>query len=117
MNEFAAHQIIHGQCGCIHRELSEVFGLAFNVDAQTENFNAFADGFDESLHNGTLHTAPVSNLVDNGLAMLIQHLHGRPYARSALGRDIEDVLKISVQCEFFNGNFFRQSEPIELADR
>ena len=70
----------------------------------------------QSLHDRTLDAAPIRDLVDNGLAMLTQHLHGRSHALAPLGRDIEDVREVGIERKFLHRNFLRQAETIELAD-
>src|SRR6266576_3441753 len=39
MNELPTDQIIHRECGCVHRELREVLELASNVHEQTQVLN------------------------------------------------------------------------------
>ena len=117
MNELPTDQVIHRECGCIHRELRKVLGLASNVHAQTEFLNTLADGFNESLDDRTLNAAPIRDLVDNGLPMLIQHLMRRVEPLASLGGDIEDVREVGIQRKFLAPEFLRQAETIELADR
>ena len=100
MNELPTDQVIHRECGCIHRELREVLGLASNVHAQTEVPNTLADGFNEPLDDWTLHAAPIRDLVDNVLPMLIQHLMGGPHPCASLGGDIEDVGEVGIERKF-----------------
>src|ERR1700685_1694439 len=92
-------------------------GLATNVHAQTQVLNTLANSFHEPLDDRTLHAAPIRDLVDDGLAMLTQHLLGGPHALAPLGGDIEDVRQVGIQREFLQRNLLRQAETIELADR
>ena len=110
MNELSANEVIHCECGCVHGELGEVLGLASQVHAQAKLLNTFADGFDEPLDDGALHAAPVRDLVDDGLAILTQHLLGGPHTFAPLGGDLEDVREVRVQREFMR----RESLPAEL---
>src|SRR5438270_4428408 len=103
MNELPADKVIHRECGCVDGEFCEVIGLSSGIDAQTEFLNALADGFDESLYDGTLNAAPVGDLVDDGLAMLTQHLMSEPHAFATAGGDVEDVGKVGVERAFLSG--------------
>src|ERR1700677_3323045 len=117
MDEFPIDQVIHRECGWLPRELREVLGLASNINAQSQVLNTLADGFHQSLDDRTLHAAPIRDFVDNGLAMLMQHLLRWSHSLMSLAGDIEDVRQVGIQRKFLHRNFIRQAETIELADR
>src|ERR1017187_3185618 len=117
MNELSTDEVIHCECGGVHRELRQVLGLAANVHAQAQVLNSLADGFHQSHDDRALHAGPIRDLVDNGLAMLTQHFVGSPHALAPLGGDIEDVRQVGIERQFLHRNLLRQAETIELADR
>src|SRR5215471_856294 len=94
--KLATNDVVHGQRGGVNGDLGQVLLFLFYDGIQTKCLYTRLNGLYQFSRQRPLHSGPVSQFVNQRLAILAQQIGSRTHALLALA-GLKDVLQIGIQ--------------------